>query len=147
MRTLLCCAFTLLLVGCGKPVGTPCQISGSGFTASHECRHQCLSRWTVTCPDGSRVTPGTCSGAFECTPGSCPEGQVCYHDNDPFDDRSFCLMANTCGVLSTTALQDWEHLSVARQHEVITARLEKQARQKKWREDNPDKNRTSSRAL
>ncbi|MCR9259751.1 MAG: hypothetical protein NXH95_08525 [Pseudomonadaceae bacterium] len=36
-------------------------------------------------------------------------------------------------------MQKWEHLTVARQHEVITARLEKQARQIKWREENPDK--------
>jgi len=139
MKCLYYCLLALLLAGCGNPPGTPCQTTGSGFTASHDCQHRCLSRWTVACPDGNRVTPGTCSGSFECTPGSCPDGQVCYHDDDAFDDRSFCVMANTCGNLSDPDLKDWELKSVARQNQVIKARLEKQARQKKWREDNPDK--------
>ncbi|XOV84960.1 MAG: hypothetical protein ACFHXK_07510 [bacterium] len=137
MKLLLTCLSVLLLSGCGNPAGTPCQITGSGFTASHDCRHKCLSRWTVECPDGRRVTPGTCSGSFACTPGSCPDGQVCYHDNDPFDDRSYCVVANTCGSLSASDLKHWEITTVARQHEVIAARLEKEARRQKWRKENP----------
>lgn len=143
MKILSCCVIALLLVGCGNPAGTPCETTGSGFTASHDCKYRCLSRWTVACPDGNRVTPGTCSGAFECSPGSCPDGQVCYHDADPFDDRSFCVMANTCGNLSGAALRDWELKTVLRQNEVIAARLEKEARRQKWRKENPDKIVTS----
>ena len=147
MKTLLYSLITLLLAGCGNPAGTPCEIKGSGFTASHDCQHRCLSRWTVVCPDDHRVTPGTCSGSFECAPGSCPDGQVCYHDDDPFDDRSFCVMANTCGNLSDSALRDWELKTVARQNEVITARIEKDARRRKWQEANPDKDVTSPQAV
>ncbi len=139
MRILLCCLVALLLSGCGNPAGTPCQTQGSGFTASHDCQHRCLSRWSVTCPDGKRVTPNTCSGSFSCSPGSCPDGQVCYHDDDPFDDRSYCVMANTCGDLTESALNDWELKTVARQNDVIQARLEKEARREKWRNENPDK--------
>lgn len=138
MKTLLYSLIVLFLVGCGNRAGAPCETKGSGFTASHDCQHRCLSRWAVTCPDGNRLIPGTCSGSFECSPGSCPDGQVCYHDDDPFDDRSFCIMANTCGNLSDSALKNWELETVARQNEVITARLEKDARRKKWQEANPD---------
>lgn len=139
MRVLPYCLVALLLSGCGHPAGTPCETRGSGFTATHDCQHRCLSRWTVACPDGNRVTPGTCSGAFNCSPGSCPEGQVCYHDDDPFDDRSFCVMANTCGPLTEPALKDWERQTVARQNDVIRARLEKEARRRQWQAENPDK--------
>ncbi len=138
MKLLLGLSITLLLGACGNPAGTACETEGSGFTASHDCKHRCLSRWGVICPDGSSVAPSTCSGSFGCSPGSCPDGQVCYHDVDPFDDRSFCIVSNTCGDLSKPALQEWELTSVARQQEVIEARLEKEARRKKWREENPD---------
>jgi hypothetical protein len=52
-------------------------------------------------------------------------------------------MAETCGDLSDEALAEWELSSVARQQEVIAARLEKEARRKKWREENPTKSTTS----
>ncbi|GAB5412430.1 MAG: hypothetical protein Cons2KO_00330 [Congregibacter sp.] len=39
-------------------------------------------------------------------------------------------MAETCGVLSQSELTAWELQSVARQNEVIQARLEKEARRK-----------------
>lgn len=86
-----------LLVACGQPVGTPCQISGSGFHAKDPCAHQCLSRWAVNCPDGSRLTPNVCTGKQGCTPGSCPDGQVCYNFDDPFDERSYCIPDTACG--------------------------------------------------
>tara|TARA_R110000787_G_scaffold155608_1_gene269326 strand:- start:330 stop:509 length:180 start_codon:yes stop_codon:yes gene_type:complete len=47
------------------------------------------------------------------------------------------------GKLSDSALKDWELETVARQNEVITARLEKQARRKQWQEANPDRVITS----
>ncbi len=48
-------------------------------------------------------------------------------------------MANTCGNLSQSALQEWEAESVARQNTVIEQRLEKEAQRAKWRAENPDK--------
>tara|TARA_R110000823_G_scaffold47903_20_gene122041 strand:+ start:16580 stop:16768 length:189 start_codon:yes stop_codon:yes gene_type:complete len=48
-------------------------------------------------------------------------------------------MADTCGSLSEPALKDWELQTVARQNDVIQARLEKEARRKKWQAENPDK--------
>ena len=147
MKTLLylsiALGMALSIAACGSPAGTPCETVGSGFTASHDCQHRCLSRWQVTCPDGERVTPGMCSGAFECTPGSCPDGQVCYHDTDPFDDRSFCVADNTCGDLSDEELVAWERQTVENQQAVIEARLEKEARRKKWREENLEKSTTA----
>ncbi len=144
MKTLLPVIVVLLLAGWGGPASTPCLSKGSGLTASHNCRHRCLSRWAVSCPDGNNVTPNTCSGVFACSPGSCPEGQVCYHDTDPFDDRSFCIAADTCGNLSAAELQRWEVSTVAQQNKVIAARLEKEARRQQWRKENPDKPTTSA---
>lgn len=88
----------LLVAGCGNPVGTPCSIEGSGFTASHDCATKCLSRWTVNCPDGTTVRPGVCAGDSGCQPGECPSGQVCYHFDDPFETRSYCIPDNVCGM-------------------------------------------------
>lgn len=113
-RSLAVCvagAFLLLLLGggCGHPAGTACQITGSGFTASHDCATKCLSRWTVNCPDGTRVTPAVCAGASGCEPGGCPSGQVCYHFDDPFDVVSYCIPDDVCGELTGAAThQGWE---------------------------------------
>ena len=52
-------------------------------------------------------------------------------------------MANTCGDLPESALNDWELETVARRNDVIQARLEKEARREKWRKENPDKLITS----
>lgn len=99
----------LLLAACGKPAGSPCSITGSGFTSSHDCSTKCLSRWAVNCPDGSGVTPGVCAGREGCEPGSCPQGQACYAFDDPFEDRSYCLPDNVCGqTLSDADRQRWE---------------------------------------
>ncbi len=118
--------FALLLVGlvcaCGEPVGSPCQIVGDGFHARDACAHRCLSRWSITCPGGEAVVPGVCSGDFGCSPGSCPSGQVCYHDNDPFDDRSYCLPADVCGAQSADVLTRWERRTLDRQEEIRAAR-------------------------
>ncbi|MCR9094075.1 MAG: hypothetical protein NXI30_07650 [bacterium] len=126
------------LVGCGDPVGTPCEIVGDGFHARHDCEHRCLSRWQITCPSGAAVTPDTCSGAFGCTPGSCPSGSVCYADDDPFDDRSFCVVADACGPLDAAALADWERRSLARQKAVIAERAAREARKAAWQAEHPD---------
>lgn len=91
-------ALALLVTGCGNPVGTPCSIEGSGFTASHDCATKCLARWTVNCPDGATVRPGVCAGVSGCQPGECPSGQVCYHFDDPFETRSYCIPDNVCGM-------------------------------------------------
>ena len=99
----------LLLAACGKPAGSPCSITGSGFTSSHDCATKCLSRWAVNCPDGSRVTPGVCAGREGCTPGSCPNGLACYTFDDPFEDRSYCLPDTVCGApMSADARLRWE---------------------------------------
>ena len=84
------------------------------------------------------VTPNTCSGAFGCTPGSCPNGSVCYADDDPFDDRSFCVAADTCGSLDAAALADWERRSLARQKAVIAERAAREARKEAWQAEHPD---------
>ena len=124
----LALALSIALSGCGHPAGTACQIRGSGFTASHDCAHRCLSRWTITCPDGTRLSPNTCSGAFDCTPGSCPAGQVCYSDDDPFEARSYCVMADTCGTLDPAALHAWELDTLDRQTAVLAERDKRQRR-------------------
>ena len=117
-----------LLSGCGDPAGHPCAIVGDGFHASDPCRHRCLSRWSVVCPDGEAVIPGVCSGAFGCRPGSCPAGQACYHDNDPFDDRSYCLPADVCGVQADDTLGRWERQTQARQEETGAVRRVRESR-------------------
>lgn len=100
---------TLPLAACGKPAGSPCSISGSGFTASHGCATKCLSRWAINCPDGSSVTPGVCAGREGCTPGSCPEGQACYTFDDPIEERSYCVPETVCGApMTADARQRWE---------------------------------------
>ena len=89
--------FIALLAACGKPAGSPCMIKGSGFTASHDCASKCLSRWQVRCPDGEAIMPRVCAGKKDCEPGSCPDGQVCYHFDDPFEARSYCIPDTVCG--------------------------------------------------
>ena len=135
-RMLKCAHFLLalpaILFACGEPVGTECEISGSGFHAKDPCRHKCLSRWQLTCPDDQDITPNTCSGSFSCQPGSCPDGQVCYHDDDPFDDRSFCVAVSTCGDLSPEQQSAWELKTLARQEEVRKEREAKAARKAAW---------------
>lgn len=82
---------------CGKPAGAPCAITGDGFHARHDCATKCLSRWNVICPDGSRVTPNVCAGRETCLPDSCPAAQLCYHFDDPFEERSYCIPEDICG--------------------------------------------------
>ena len=91
----------LLLNACGgDPAGEACSIEGSGFTASHDCASRCLSRWQVNCPGGERVSPQVCAGRSGCEPGTCPQGQVCYHFDDPFELRSYCIPDDVCGQLA-----------------------------------------------
>jgi len=115
--TIVCLLIGLgaLLGACGQPVGASCMITGSGFTAKDPCANQCLSRWSLRCPDGSRLTPNVCTGKQGCTPGSCPQGQVCYSFDDPFEERSYCIPDNLCGGAPTSAqLRHWERDSAAR---------------------------------
>lgn len=103
---LLLCA--LLLSACGKPAGSPCAFTGSGFHARHDCATQCLARWTVNCPGGETLQPQVCAGRSGCQPGDCADGEVCYHFDDPFEERSYCVPDDLCGALSDDALQAWE---------------------------------------
>ena len=96
---------------CGKGVGEPCQITGSGFHARDPCRSKCLSRWAVTCPDGRDTVLEICAGESGCTPGSCASGQACYTFNDPFEERSYCLPDNACGQVSAESVVLWERTS------------------------------------
>jgi len=96
-RAMFLACVVALVGGCGKPAGAPCTITGSGFTASHDCASKCLARWNIYCPDGSRVTPGVCAGRETCTVASCPDGQLCYYFDDPFEERSFCIPDDVCG--------------------------------------------------
>lgn len=113
-RTAGVLALYLVLAGCGDPAGTPCSIKGSGFTASHDCATKCLSLWSVNCPDGSRVVPGVCAGDDGCEPGGCPDGQVCYHFDDPFETLSYCIPDTVCGAAPDAAARAiWEQEAMA----------------------------------
>lgn len=99
----------LLLSGCGDPIGTPCKFSGSGFTASDNCRYRCLEHRTIHCPDDTVLAgPKVCSGQRQCNPGECPNGQTCYHVPDPFKKESYCIDSNLCGDYSAAELSAWE---------------------------------------
>lgn len=108
------CVFLLglaasLAVGCAKPAGAPCLITGDGFHARHGCATQCLSRWRVNCPDGGYVLPAVCAGRKGCELGSCPNGQVCYHFDDPFESLTYCIPDDVCGELSSAEVRArWE---------------------------------------
>lgn len=105
----------LLLSGCGDSAGVACEITGSGFTARHDCRSKCLSRWTVYCLDEARIMPKMCAGKEDCAPGSCPSGQFCYHFDDPFNEVSYCLPDNVCGTSPDAAgVELWERRSLER---------------------------------
>lgn len=109
------CALTVAIVGCGKSAGSPCAITGSGFHARHDCRSKCLSRWRVVCLDGSAIIPGVCAGREGCALGSCPAGQICYHFDDPFEVRHYCIPDDVCGGgLSAEERQRWEQAAAER---------------------------------
>lgn len=101
----------LLVAGCGDNIGAACEITGSGFTAKHNCRVKCLYYNDVQCPDGSTLKPQMCSGASNCNPGSCPDGQICYSYDDPFEKESYCVPATLCGEQTDAALAAWERES------------------------------------
>lgn len=102
-----------LLSACGDPVGTSCHFTGSGFTASDNCRYRCLQHREVACPDGNNIRPKVCSGPQQCMPGGCPSGQTCYHINDPFNKESYCVSDNICGDQTPNVLLQWEKSSLA----------------------------------
>jgi hypothetical protein len=113
-RTAGVLALCFVLPGCGEPAGTPCSITGSGFTASHDCATKCLSRWSVNCPDGSRVQPAVCAGEEGCKPGDCPDGQICYHFDDPFEVQSYCIPDTVCRAATDAAARArWEQEAMA----------------------------------
>jgi len=111
INTVFILVLVVVITGCGDPVGSPCNIRGSGFTASHNCSNRCLFYQKIQCPDGSEITPEVCSGNQGCVPGGCPSGQACYHEDDPFEERSYCVPADICGELPESALRDWEQES------------------------------------
>ncbi len=114
LALLLLIASAALLTACGQTVGTECEISGSGFHAKDPCAHQCLSRWSVNCPNDLRISPKVCTGKAGCTPGSCGPGLACYSFDDPFEERSYCVPDKLCGDdLSPAQLLQWEHDSAA----------------------------------
>lgn len=114
-RAVLLGCIAMLLAACGKPAGAPCKITGDGFHARHGCATKCLSRWHVICPDGSGVTPNVCAGRETCLPESCPAGQLCYHFDDPFEDRSYCIPDDVCGEsVAADVRRRWETDSAER---------------------------------
>jgi len=119
--------------GCGDPIGSPCRFTGSGFTASDNCRYQCLETRNIVCPDGAQTRPQVCSGARHCSPGECPHGQVCYHVADPFEEQSYCVPETICGAYPTDALAKWSAQSV----ETAAALRDEYAERKARRLANP----------
>ncbi len=130
-KSLTTLTFIFCLAGCGDPIGAPCEFSGSGFTASDNCRHRCLEHRSITCPDGTVIQrPKICSGARQCEPGGCANGQACYHVSDPFNKESYCLPNNLCGPLSAEEIAFWESSSKAAADELIAEwEAKKQKRQ------------------
>jgi hypothetical protein len=115
----LALAVGLLSASCGRPVGSACAIEGSGFTARDVCSTQCLSRWTVQCPEGDAVMPQVCAGRASCQVGGCPDGQACYHFDDPFAEVSYCIPDNVCGAApAPDARLRWERSARDRAAEV-----------------------------
>ena len=96
MKILITTSFLVLMSACGNPSGSFCEIEGSGFTASHDCRYQCLSRTAVVCPDGNKILPKQCSGKPYCRPGTCGSGEACYTVTDPFESKSYCVSISIC---------------------------------------------------
>jgi hypothetical protein len=100
---------------CGAPAGAPCTTEGSGFSLSSPCATKCLDLWKVRCPGGAIVSPQLCAGEEGCTPGSCPDGQACYHFEDPFEVRAYCVPVSACaGLGAGSARVAWERESEAR---------------------------------
>lgn len=128
-----------VLVGCGDPIGAPCDFQGSGFTATNNCRYRCLEHRPIDCPGGARINPHICSGPQQCMPGSCTDGQVCVHTDDPFQKESFCVPADVCGVLGVEALADWEQATLQKSANTLRIWKEKQERREQWQKSNPNK--------
>lgn len=123
---------SLFLNGCGDPIGSPCDFTGSGFTASDNCRYRCLEHRTIACPDGSEVKgPKVCSGPTQCNPGECGDGQVCYHASDPFEKDSYCIESTMCGSLDSGELDAWETASKDQSDALIAEWKAKQKRRNK----------------
>ncbi len=128
MQKLISLTLLLLLFGCGDPPGTACSMTGSGFSASDNCRHRCLQHQNIVCPDGNSISPDICSGKRQCNPGGCPDGQLCYHVNDPFEKESYCVVADICGVQTLDVLAAWEQSSLKAAEESMAIWTEKQNR-------------------
>lgn len=100
---ILALVVSLFATSCSKPAGSVCAIEDSGFTARDACASQCLDRWAVTCPDGEVVKPKVCAGRQSCQVGGCPNGQACYHFDDPFNEVSYCIPDTVCGAAPSPA--------------------------------------------
>lgn len=121
---------TMLAAGCGRQVGEPCVFQGSGFTASDPCATRCLSHWRIRCPDDSMVSPQQCAGRSGCMPGGCPDGQACYHFEDAFETRSYCVPDQVCGPLTAPGRQAWEQAALQRAQALRADRQERMQRRK-----------------
>jgi hypothetical protein len=86
----------LATLRCGGAAGAPCRTTGSGFTLQSPCRSKCLDLWSVVCPNGERVSPEVCAGVENCSVGDCPEGQICYHFDDPIEVQAYCVPVSVC---------------------------------------------------
>lgn len=76
----------------GSPAGSPCEVTGDGFTRQDPCHHSCID-WEITCEDGSTVVPQACSGGECQTDADCGSGLVCTSVGS---FSSECLPADTC---------------------------------------------------
>ncbi len=109
-----------------------------GFGFDDPCRNQCLELEDVTCLDGSTVRKAVCSGRQGCNPGSCPDGQLCYAFEDPFEEESYCIPDDICGVPPAPAEQRlaWERESRSRS-DAVRARFEKRSEQRTGESTSP----------
>ena len=130
VRHLLLVAIPLLTAGCGDPIGSACQFTGSGFQASDNCRHRCLQYRPISCPGGQQINPHICSGRRDCTPGSCGTGELCYTVEDPFNLESYCVPADVCGALTPSTIAEFEAASQSKAERLRAAYTEKQRRRK-----------------
>ncbi len=86
------CLALLLATGCARlGPGEPCEATGDGFTRVDPCEHTCIE-WEVTCPDGTQVTPGVCSGEECVDHDDCPADFTCTQ----VGAGTACLPATYC---------------------------------------------------
>ena len=101
VRVIGCALLAAVSSACMRgSAGEPCQRTGDGFLARHNCKTFCLA-FPISCPDGFSVTPNVCAGTESCVEGQCPAGQVCIRVNA---DRSFCVPEIICPAWRTMGI-------------------------------------------